>query len=85
MVGKWDSVHIVSLNSLVISVKGIILTAGQDWGPNLACEKLSSSLQSLPDAVTNQEGLLSIYAFQTVNIVRTAEILKKTNSNKSDM
>lgn len=42
MVGKWDSVHLLSLNRLVISLKGIILTAGQDRGPNLACEKLSS-------------------------------------------
>lgn len=65
MVGKWDSVHILSLNSLVISLKGIIHTASQDWGPNLACEKLSSS------------------RFQTVNIVRKAEILK-TNSSKAD-
>lgn len=77
MVGKWDIVHILSsLNSLIISLKGIILTAGQDWGPNLACEKLSSSLQLLPDAVTNQEGLVFIYGFQTVNIVRKADTLK---------
>lgn len=30
MVGKWDSVHLLPLNSLVISLKGIILTAGLD-------------------------------------------------------
>lgn len=50
----WDSVHLLSLNSLVISLKCIILTAGQRRGPNLACEMLSSTPQLLRDDVPNQ-------------------------------
>ncbi len=35
MMGKWYGTHLLSLYSLVISLKGIILTAGQVWGPRL--------------------------------------------------
>lgn len=67
-----------SVNSLVISVRGIILTAGQDGGPNQACEELSSTSQLLPDDVTNQKGQVFIQGF---GMVRKAEnqIVKKNN------
>lgn len=60
MVGKWDGAHLLSLRSLVISLKGIIVTAGRDAGPHLACERLSSTLQLLQDDVTEPEGPVSL-------------------------
>lgn len=45
--GKWDSEHLLSEYSCNFSEKDS--TAGQDWGPHLSREQLSSTPHLLPD------------------------------------
>lgn len=66
--GKWDSEHLLSEYSCNLSEKDS--TAGQDWGPNLAREQLSSTPHLLPDF------FLFINGFGMVNTVRKAKKIK---------
>lgn len=63
----WESGKVSTyslLNRPVISLKGIILTAARDRGPNLACERLSFTLRLvLSDDVTNWKGLFFLVCF----------------------